>query len=114
MSGWQRDQHLLLEQRLDGEIDEVLDGRADECRIDLLIVQALHELAAAAFLQHQGDKRRHLAETRATLARNEWMKGRRAGESDHDLALLAARRALGARAGAVHVLEEQCGHARGM
>ena len=74
-----------------GESDDVRDGRANECGVDLFVIQSLHQLAAAAFLQHQRDEWGHLAE-RPDHARHEGMERRRTREADDDAPLLAPRR----------------------
>src|SRR5687767_15356562 len=44
-----------------GQPDDVGDRRTNERRVDFLVVQSLHQLAAAAFFEHERDERRHFA-----------------------------------------------------
>ena len=64
----QRDHHFLFEQRSHREPDHVRDRRANERGIDLLVVQPLHQLAAAAFFEYQRDQRRQFRGTRESRA----------------------------------------------
>src|SRR5262245_51386537 len=68
-------------------------------------MQALYELAAATLLEHKRHQRRHLAK-RANDPRHEWMKRRRARETNHDATLFATRGAPRRRGGPIHLVED--------
>src|SRR5262249_47811692 len=77
----------------------------NERRIDVFVVEALNELAAAALLEHERDQRRHFAEC-ANDARHEGMEGGRAGETDDHASLLAARGAASRRERTLDLIED--------
>src|SRR5262249_18093771 len=80
------------------------DRRADECSVDVFVVQTLHQFAAAAFFEHQRNERRHLAE-RTNHAWDEWMERGRAREAHDDTSLLAASSPSRGRKRAIDLVE---------
>ena len=92
MTDGQGNDHFFFEQRSHDETcHQIGFGRTDEGGIDRFVVQALHQLAAAAFFQDQRYEWRHFTKG-ANHARHERMEGRRSGKADHDATLLAACR----------------------